>query len=151
MSWAAIEAIGDYVNSVEMCDELVASMGTSLACARALARAGDPRSIPVLISALSGDVKNATHAAECLAIILTTHAAPDAFDPLMAAVRGDDFHLRLKAVRALGALGDERARETLLTILSDIEPGESETDPRFDMDLEGEVRSALRKLGWRNE
>jgi HEAT repeat protein len=69
----------------------------------------------------------------------------------MAAVQKDDFHLRLKAARALGALGDERARTTLLAILADIEPGESETDPRFDMDLEGEVRSALGKLGWRNE
>jgi len=87
-----------------------------LACAQALARAGDVRSIPTLIEALSRDSRDAEGAAEALSCVLEVYPAPEALEPLISAMFRGPGYVQIPAINALGALGDERARKALLSI-----------------------------------
>ena len=137
----AEHSIGQYVTSIKMCDKLAIGLRSDswqlrLGCAEALARAGDSRAIPVLIEALSTDSRDAEVAANALAAILEVTPTSEALEPLISATINGPSYVQIHAVRALGALGDERARSVLLALANDDE-----------LELKEAARLAISRLG----
>jgi len=77
-----------------------------------------------------------------------------AFDALIAETTAEDAFTRLEAAKALGALGDPRARPALMALITDNTQPERRDEAglwlvRDSQSVAQAAKAALRKLRWR--
>ncbi|GBC77852.1 Phycocyanobilin lyase subunit alpha [bacterium HR08] len=120
--WAAAIVAGERA-AIGLVPELMHAsededLGVQLAAVRALAQIADARAAPILCRWL-GEKRLIPEIRQQIARALGEIGSAEAVEPLIQALRDEDWWVRTAAAKALGQIGDARAVEPLIQALRD--------------------------------